>query len=144
MPGRYLLPSLVLALTATPMAAQAQISDTTAIRAELDSTAAGWNRNDLARYMAAYDDSMTSMGRSGLVHGKAATEAGVKAAFWKDDRSEQHLHYEHVVVQMLGTGYALCTGEYVLSGGGKPDRTGWFSTIWVRTKAGWRMIHDHS
>ena len=49
MSSRYLFPSLLLALTAAPLTAPAQLSDTTAIRAELDSTAAGWNRNDLAR-----------------------------------------------------------------------------------------------
>jgi ketosteroid isomerase-like protein len=54
------------------------------------------------------------------------------------------LHYEHVVVRMLGRDNALVTGQYVLQGGERPDRTGWFTTVWTRTPAGWRMIHDHS
>jgi hypothetical protein len=29
-------------------------------------------------------------------------------------------------------------------GGGKPDRKGWFTTVWTKTNKGWRMIHDHS
>lgn len=114
-----------------------------AIAAELDSTAAGWNRNDLARYMAAYDTSMTSMTRNGPV-GLAATETGVRAAFWKDGKANQQLRYEHVEVRMLGTDYALCTGHFILTGGGLKDLGGWFSTIWMRTPHGWRMIHDHS
>ena len=27
---------------------------------------------------------------------------------------------------------------------GRPDRTGWFTTVWTKTKTGWKMIHDHS
>jgi ketosteroid isomerase-like protein len=54
------------------------------------------------------------------------------------------LHYEHVEVRPLGGAYALVTGQYVLTGGGQPQRTGWFTTVWLRTPAGWRMMHDHS
>jgi hypothetical protein len=39
---------------------------------------------------------------------------------------------------------AIVTGKYILTGAGLPNRTGWFTTIWVRTPAGWRMVHDHS
>jgi len=126
-----------------PLAAQTPAADGAAIAAELDSTAAGWNRNDLARYMQAYDTSMSSMTRNGPV-GLAATETGVRAAFWKDGKANQQLRYEHVEVRMLGANFALCTGHFILTGGGLKDLGGWFSTIWMRTPAGWRMIHDHS
>ena len=56
----------------------------------------------------------------------------------------QLLRYEHMDVRMLGKEHALVTGQYVLTGGGGPDRTGWFTTVWARTRQGWRMIHDHS
>src|SRR5690348_16544723 len=88
-----------LLVAALPLAAQGPAPDAGAIKAELDSTAAGWNRNDLARYMAAYDSSMTSMTRNGPV-GIAATETSVKAAFWKGGKANQQLRYEHVDVQM--------------------------------------------
>jgi len=45
---------------------------------------------------------------------------------------------------MLGKANAMVTGQYVLSGGDKPNRTGWFTTVWEKTKDGWRMIFDHS
>jgi ketosteroid isomerase-like protein len=45
---------------------------------------------------------------------------------------------------MLGASDALVTGQYILSGAGIPDRTGWFTTVWERRPQGWRMIHDHS
>jgi len=114
------------------------------IRGELDSTAAGWNRGDLAGYLQAYDDSIVSRGADGFVRGKAAAETVMRQGFWRAGRPEQQLRYEHVEVRPLGGGHALVTGQYVLSGAGKPDRTGWFTTVWARTAAGWRMIHDHS
>lgn len=115
-----------------------------AIRAQLDSTAAGWNRGDLAAYLAAYDESITSRGADGFVRGKAAAEQVMRDGFWRDGRPAQQLRYEHLDVRMLGPEHALMTGQFVLSGAGRPDRTGWFTTVWARTAAGWRMIHDHS
>jgi uncharacterized protein (TIGR02246 family) len=119
-------------------------SDAQQIRAMLDSTAAGWNRGDLSLYMSAYADSTTSMGANGLVHGRSATEQTMRAGFWKSGRPLQMLHYESVEVRMLGADHALVTGKFVLSGANRPDRSGWFTTIWARTGDGWRMIHDHS
>jgi hypothetical protein len=59
-------------------------------------------------------------------------------------QTAQALRYEHLDVRMLGPESALATGQYILSGNGLPDRTGWFTTVWAHTTAGWRMIHDHS
>src|SRR5690348_8070167 len=83
----------ILVAVAAPLAAQGPSPDADAIKAELDSTAAGWNRNDIGRYMAAYDTSMRSMTRNGPV-GLAATETAIKNAFWKDGKANQQLRYE--------------------------------------------------
>ena len=64
--------------------------------------------------------------------------------FWGTGRRAQQLRYEHIVVRMLGRDNALVTGQFILTGAGRPDRAGWFTTIWARTSEGWRMIHDHS
>jgi uncharacterized protein (TIGR02246 family) len=114
------------------------------IRAVLDSTAAGWNRGDLSRYLWAYADSATAMGANGPELGVGAIEAQMRRGFWRTGRPIQSLHYEHVEVRPLGAEHALVTGQYVLTGGGQAQRTGWFTTVWQRTPAGWRMIHDHS
>jgi len=68
----------------------------------------------------------------------------MKEGFWKNGKPAQILRYEHLKVRMLGKKGALVTGQYVLSGADKPERTGWFTTVWAKTKDGWRMIHDHS
>ena len=114
------------------------------IRAVLDSTAEGWNRGDLAQYLAAYTESATEMLSDGPRGGVSVIEQTMRNGFWKTGRPLQQLRYEHVEVRMLGKEHALVTGQYVLTGGGRPDRTGWFTTVWTRTRQGWRMIHDHS
>jgi uncharacterized protein (TIGR02246 family) len=116
----------------------------TKIRAMLDLTAKGWNEGDLQKYLSAYVPGATEMLSTGPAGGVDAIEKTMKEGFWKTGRPIQILRYESVVVRMLGKDNALVTGQYVLSGADRPDRKGWFTTVWTRTKAGWRMIHDHS
>ena len=119
-------------------------SDAAAIKAVFDTTAAGWNRGELPVYLSAYVDSATAMGRTGLVHGVSGIEGQMRAGFWRTGRPLQALSYDHLEIRPIGPDQAIATGQYILTGGGSPDRTGWFSTIWVRTPRGWRMVHDHS
>ncbi len=147
MSGKMLVVALAAALAGchAPRAGAPQpASAEAAIRTVLDSTAAGWNRGDLAPYLAAYADSATEMLPTGPAGGVATIEKTMREGFWRTGRPLQQLRYEHLVVRMLGPEHALVTGQYVLSGGGRPDRSGWFTTVWARIPAGWRMIHDHS
>src|SRR5437773_10507445 len=119
-------------------------TDAAAIKATLDTTAAGWNRGELPVYLSAYVDSATAMGSTGLVRGVRGIEGQMKAGFWRTGRPIQSLSYDHLEIRPIGPDQAVVTGQYILTGGGRPDRTGWFTTIWVRTPRGWRMVHDHS
>jgi uncharacterized protein (TIGR02246 family) len=107
-------------------------------------TTTGWNTGNLDTYLAAYVDSATTVIPTGVVRGRDTIGDIMRKGFWRTGRPLQQLHYEHMQVRMLGRDYALLTGEFVLTGNGRPDRTGWFTTIWTRTPQGWRMIHDHS
>jgi len=102
------------------------------IKAELDKTATGWNEGDLSKYLAAYVPEATEMTGDGPKGGVEEIEKTMKAGFWKTGRPMQTLHYENVVVRMLGRDHALVTGQYVLTGAGRPDRKGWFTTVWRR------------
>jgi uncharacterized protein (TIGR02246 family) len=114
------------------------------IKAVLQVTAEGWNTGDLSKYLYAYVPEATEMLSTGPTGGVEAIEKTMKEGFWKTGRPIQQLRYENIVVRMLGKENALVTGQYILSGAGRPDRKGWFTTVWTKTKAGWRMIHDHS
>jgi ketosteroid isomerase-like protein len=119
-------------------------SDAAAIKAMLDTSAAGWNRAELPVYLSAYVDSATAMGSTGLVRGVKGIEGQMRAGFWRTGRPAQTLSYDHLEIRPIGPNQAIVTGQYILTGTGLPNRTGWFTTIWVRTPAGWRMVHDHS
>ena len=119
-------------------------SDAAAIKATLDTTAAGWNRGELPVYLSAYVDSATAMGSTGLVRGVRGIEGQMRAGYWRTGRPLQTLTYDHLEIRPIGPSQAIVTGQYILSGGGRPVRTGWFTTIWIRTSGGWRMVHDHS
>jgi len=134
----------VLAVCAFSAFGQQTNKDEKAIRDTLNMTAEGWNKGDLNQYLSAYVKEATEMLSTGPAGGVEAIEKTMKEGFWKSGRPIQILRYESVVVRMLGKKNALVTGQYVLSGAGRPDRTGWFTTIWTKTKTGWKMIHDHS
>ena len=124
--------------SAAPSKAEAEIRKT------LQLTADGWNKGDLRQYLAFYTPDATEMLATGPKGGVEAIEETMKQGFWKSGRPEQSLRYESLLVRMLGKDGAVVTGQYILSGAGKPDRKGWFTTVWIKTKAGWRMMHDHS
>lgn len=139
--------AILLVTGAVTASAQAFVKDAKAeadIKAVLDITATGWNTGDLSKYLFAYVPEATEMLSTGPTGGVEAIEKTMKEGFWKTGRPIQQLRYESIVVRMLGKDNALVTGQYVLSSADRPDRKGWFTTVWTKTKAGWRMIHDHS
>lgn len=137
---------LALALVAAP--AVAQMSKGANVQAEiqamLDESAAAWNRGDLKGHLADNADSIRFMTGKGPVIGKGQTEEILRKAFFRDGKPIQSLRFEQVDIRPLGTEHALVIGHFILSGGGEPERSGWFSTVWERQPAGWRVIHDHS
>jgi ketosteroid isomerase-like protein len=143
-----LLAALCACASAAPSRGAAPAADSarasSEIVADLNASAAGWNRADMAAHLAIYADSATFMTGDGPIVGKASTRATLERAFWRDGRPKQQLRFERVAVRPLGARHALATGRFTLSGGGEADRSGWFSLTWERTPAGWRVLHDHS
>ncbi|HEY8563525.1 MAG TPA: DUF4440 domain-containing protein [Pyrinomonadaceae bacterium] len=140
----FFLCALLLAVCAFPAFGQQMNKDEKAIRDTLNMTAEGWNKGDLSQYLSAYVPEATEMLSTGPAGGVEAIEKTMKEGFWKTGRPIQNLRYENIVVRMLGKKNALVTGQFILSGANRPDRTGWFTTVWTKTRTGWRMIHDHS
>ena len=114
------------------------------IQALLDQSAASWNRGDLDGHLADNADSISFMTKQGPIVGKTKTADALRRGFFKDGKPIQQLRFEQVTIRRLGDGHALVVGRFILGGGGQPERSGWFSTVWERQAAGWRVIHDHS
>ena len=131
-------------LTAPPPGPRLPQADEAEVRRKLQSTADAWNRADLAGHVAPYADSAAFMTGRGPMIGRDKIEASLRRGFWREGKPLQRLRYEHVSVRSLGRDYALVTGRFVLTGGGRDDATGWFTLVWERGAEGWREIHDHS
>jgi uncharacterized protein (TIGR02246 family) len=136
--------ALIVLMSTTGILAQNKGTPEQQIKAVFQVTADGWNAGDLSKYLSAYVPDATEMLATGPAGGVDAIDKTMREGFWKAGRPIQQLRYESLVVRMLGKDHALVTGQYILSGADRPDRKGWFTTIWLKTKAGWRMMHDHS
>ncbi|HEX2191074.1 MAG TPA: nuclear transport factor 2 family protein [Longimicrobiaceae bacterium] len=123
---------------------QAGAAPDAAIRAAMHEAADAWNRADLEAHVAMYADSATFMTGAGPRVGRVVIRDVLQRGFWREGRPLQSLRFEELHVRPLGAGHALLTGRFVLSGGGRADQSGRFTTVWERTPDGWRMIHDHS
>jgi ketosteroid isomerase-like protein len=119
-------------------------ADEAAIRAATTASADAWNRGDLKGHVAIYVDSVTFMTRNGPRPGVVAVEQSFAATYFRDGQPKQQLRFEQVTIRRLDANSALETGRFILSGGGQPDQSGWFTLVWVRTPAGWKAVHDHT
>lgn len=119
-------------------------ADEAAIRAATTASADAWNRGDLKGHVAIYVDTVTFMTRNGPRPGVAAVEQSFATTYFRDGQPKQQLRFEQVTIRRLDANSALETGRFILSGGGEPEQSGWFTLVWVRTPAGWKAVHDHS
>ena len=117
------------------------------IRAMLTHSEAAWNRGDLATFAADYDDSpeTTFIGRD-ITHGGVQAILARYRRGYPTPEAMGTLTFSEISVRPLGKGYALANGRYALkrtqAGGG--DAAGRFTLVLRKTKAGWKIIHDHS
>jgi len=121
-----------------------QVKETAKIRAILEGTSRGWNTGDLALYLSPYTPDATEMRHTGPTGGVDSIASTMRRGFWKRGRPLQDLRYDSVQVRFLSARSALVTGKYVLTGADRPQRSGWFTTVWVKKKGKWFMVHDHS
>jgi ketosteroid isomerase-like protein len=137
------LVALLALLLATPAAAQH--GPEAELRAAFDRMGAAWNAGDIAGHVAPYADSAAMMGRTGPFYGRERVRAALERSFWKDGKPLQQLRFEQVAVRMIaGNRAAVVTGRFILSGGDKPDTTGWFTTVWEGQGKVWRIVMDSS
>jgi uncharacterized protein (TIGR02246 family) len=136
-------PLLALVLAAACASSAPRGDATGEIERRIQESAGAWNRGDLAAFVADYDETATFVTGKGLV-GKEEMARRYAEKYFHAGKPDQTLRFEEVRVQPLGEGFALSTGRWAVSGGGKPEQSGWFSLVWKRTPGGWKIVHDHS
>lgn len=147
--GGVLPLTLVLAIACGhPQTGAMPAPETAAMRREIlkdmDASAAAWNRGDLDGHVALYTDSAAMMGKNGPMPGRNTIRGILERGFWAGDKPSQQLSFSELVVTPLGRDHAMLTGKCTLTGGGRPDFSCRFTTIWEKRSEGWRIIHDHS
>jgi ketosteroid isomerase-like protein len=115
-----------------------------AIRAVLAAQRDAWNRGDLAGYMDGYDRSPNTE----FIAGDTITRGWqtVLERYQKkyDSREKMGvLTYSEVEVKVLSRDAAFVLGRWRLKRA-SDEPHGTFSLLFRRTKAGWRIVHDHS
>jgi uncharacterized protein (TIGR02246 family) len=150
-PFRRTLPLLALAAVAgcatVHTAAQYGAADKEQIEAILHESAAAWNRGDLDGFMRPYltGSGATFMGDD-VVRGYDAIRDFYRGSWFRGGAPTVNLAYRDIEVRPLGPNYALVLGKWFVSDKttGQETRHGTFSLTWVRTREGWRILHDHS
>jgi uncharacterized protein (TIGR02246 family) len=148
-PNGFLLQFTVLLLSffLNGIEAQAQIKSETGaateITAAMNNSAADWNKGNLEAFMSLYDASATMMMTKGPV-GLDSIRYLYESKYFKGGMPKQNLRYSDMKVRLLGNNYALLTGAFTLYGNNLPERSGRYSLVFIRTKNGWRILHDHS
>jgi uncharacterized protein (TIGR02246 family) len=143
------LKSVLLAIIVTasiPSLAQNRqhVKSISAIRAVLNAQVAAWNRGDLEGYMDGYERSPDIV----FVSGDRVTR-GWKTVFDRykrtyDTREKMGvLTFSDVEITMLGKDVAIVLGRWQLKRS-KDEPRGRFTLLLRNTRAGWRIVHDHT
>ena len=117
------------------------------IRALLGNSQAAWNRGDLTAFASDYEDSpeTTFIGNE-VVRGGTNAILGRYRRRYPNREAMGTLTFSEIAVRPLAAGLALASGKYNLkrtaAGGG--DASGRFTLVLRKTRAGWKIIHDHS
>ena len=115
-----------------------------AIKAVLNAQAAAWNRGDIEGYMDGYDRSPNTefVGGDSISRGWQTVLDNYKKKY--DSREKMGvLTFSDLEITILSKDAALVLGRWHLQRS-KDEPHGTFTLLFRKTKAGWRIVHDHS
>jgi ketosteroid isomerase-like protein len=115
-----------------------------AIRAVLDAQAAAWNRGDVEAYMDGYERSPKTefVGGDSITRGWQEVLDRYKQKYDTRDKMGT-LTFSDLEINMLSGDAALVLGRWRLKRA-SDEPHGTFTLLFRKTKAGWRIVHDHS
>ncbi len=146
---RSLVFVMLLAGLASPLLqAQHKSSDdikaASAIKTVIDAQAAAWNRGDLEGYMDGYDRSPNTefVGGDTITRGWQTVLDRYRQKY--DSREKMGvLTFSDLETKILSRDAALVLGRWRLKRT-SDEPHGTFTLLFRKTKAGWRIVHDHS
>lgn len=116
----------------------------TEVRAVLDAQVAAWNRGDIEGFMRGYDESDDTIFISGdtVTRGWQTVLNRYKKGY--DTREKMGvLTFSELEITPFGKDAAIVIGRWQLKRAADAPK-GRFTLIFRRTRAGWRVVHDHT
>jgi ketosteroid isomerase-like protein len=115
-----------------------------AIRAVLDAQRDAWNRGDIEGYMDGYDRSPKTefVGGDSISRGWQTVLDRYKKKYNSREKMGT-LTFSEVEITLLSEDAALVLGRWRLQRAGDEPH-GTFTLLFRKTKAGWRIVHDHT
>ena len=112
------------------------------VPAALADSAAGWNANDLPRFMAIYAPDAVFVTKAGLVRGREAIAARYRASFAGRRNRRGALSFTVLATRPIDAGHVLVFARYHLQA--TPGEDGPTTLLFARRREGWRIVADHS
>ena len=124
--------------------AQTDQKSVDAIKAVINAQRDAWNRGDIEGYMDGYDKSDDTVFVSGdnVTRGWNTVLERYKKSYDSREKMGQ-LEFSDLEITVLSEDSAVVLGRWLLKRS-KDEPHGRFSLIFKKTKAGWRIIHDHT
>jgi uncharacterized protein (TIGR02246 family) len=132
-----LAPALIAAAPADPVRA---------IDTAMNASAAGWNANDLDRFVAIYAPDATYVTKEGLVRGRPAIANRYRPSFVPGGNKRGRLSFQPLAHRLLDAKHMIYWARWMLSPtrpGAKPEM-GMTTLVFERRPEGWKIISDHS
>jgi ketosteroid isomerase-like protein len=139
---------LTLLLVHTHITAQAskpnRNSISKAVQAVLFAQRDAWNRGDIAGYMDGYERSATTVFVSGdsVTHGWQTVLEHYQKSYNSREKMGT-LSFTDLEITPMGSDRAVVIGSWRLKRA-NDEPHGKFTLIFRKTKAGWRIVHDHT
>ena len=139
-----IFPSCPEAASALAQTKKSDASAQAAIQAVLDAQRDAWNRGDIEAYMDGYDRSPKTefVGGDDISRGWQTVLDRYKKKY--DTREKMGtLSFSEIDIKLLTKDTALVLGRWRLKRA-KDEPHGVFTLLFRKTKAGWRIVYDHS
>ena len=135
---------LVLGFIVMAREAPGQTKDEAAVRAVLEAQAAAWNRGDIDGYMDGYDRSPRTefVGGDSITRGWQEVLDRYKKRYDTRDKMGA-LTFSDLEITLLGKDAAMVLGRWRLKRA-SDEPHGTFTLLFRKSKAGWRIVHDHT
>jgi hypothetical protein len=116
------------------------------IKHVLISQVEAWNKGNIEGFMQGYWDSpeLTFISGSEVTKGWQPTLDRYRRNYKQDGKEMGHLDFQDLKIDLLSPRAAVVTGKWGLTMSSGKNPHGFFSLVFKRMPAGWKIVQDHT